>query len=202
MASSTDIIKSRSREQADPLRNFKFQVEMYQSDPLIKKAIGNMGFTSVDGLNMSTEMIPYREGGWNTNPHKMPGMTDFSPVTLSSGVFYTKSGMWDAARQMFSVQWGQGTLNQSGANSEYRFDAIIRVFDHPVTRGTGAAVNNDPRGAVLAFQLYNAWVANVAYSGLNALDNAILVQQLTLHHEGLETYFGINEVNNLKHKQI
>lgn len=195
----TDIIASRSRLAADPLRNFKFQVEMFQRDHAIRTAVAKLGFTSVDGLNMSTEMIPYREGGWNTNPHKMPGMTDFSPVTMSSGVFYTKAGMWDAAREMFSVQWGQGTL---GLKDDYRFDVLIRVFDHPVTKGAGASVKGDTGGAVLAFQLYNAWVANVSYSGLNALDNAILVQQLTLHHEGLETYFGNNEVHTLKHAQI
>ena len=195
----TQIIQSRSRLVADPLRNFKFQVELYPSNRNLQKSIAKMGFTSVDGLNMSTEMIPYREGGWNTNPHKMPGMTDFSPVTMSSGVFYTKPGMWQAAKQMFSTQWGGGSL---GLTDEYRFDALIRVFDHPVTKGVGASVNNDPHGAVLMFQLYNAWVANVAFSGLNAMDNAILVQQLTLHHEGLETYFGPNHVNQMSANNI
>jgi phage tail-like protein len=195
----TNIIQSRSRLVADPLRNFKFQVELYPSNRPLQQSLGKLGFTSVDGLNMSTEMIPYREGGWNTNPHKMPGMTDFSPVTLSSGVFYTKPGMWDAARQMFSVQWGGGTL---GLTDEYRFDALIRVFDHPVTKGVGASVNNDPNGAVLMYQLYNCWVANVAFSGLNAMDNAILVSQLTLHHEGLATYFGPSAVSQMRETSV
>lgn len=191
MAGTT--MSERTRQYADPLRNFKFQVEIFHYTDGLQKGIGDMGFTSVDGLNMSTEMIPYREGGWNTNPHKMPGMTDFSPVTLSSGVFYGKPGMWNLAKQMFAVQWGNGTIDM---NSDYRFDMMIRVFDHPVTKGEGSAVKGDTNGAVLAFQLYNAWVANVAYSGLNAMDNAILVSQMTIHHEGLEVLWGTGEVNN------
>lgn len=186
----------RTRLAADPLRNFKFQVEIFHYVDSLQKGIGTMGFTSVDGLNMSTEMIPYREGGWNTNPHKMVGMTDFSPVTLSSGVFYQKPGMWNLAKQIFAVQWGNGTLN---ATDDYRFDMLIRVFDHPVTKGEGAAVNGDTKGAVMAFQLYNAWVANVSFSSLNAMDNAILVQQMTVHHEGLDVFWGSTDVLNMTH---
>jgi phage tail-like protein len=188
-------LAERTRLAADPLRNFKFQVEIFHSNGDLQQGIGKMGFTSVEGLNMSTEMIPYREGGWNTNPHKMPGMTDFSPVTLSSGVFYQKPGMWNLAKQMFAVQWGNGTI---GMNEDYRFDMLIRVFDHPVTKGEGAAVRGDVKGAVLAFQVYNAWVANVAFSGLNAMDNAIMVQNMTIHHEGLDVFWGVGETTALR----
>lgn len=194
MASTS--LAERTRLAADPLRNFKFQVEIFHSVGELQQGIGRMGFTSVEGLNMSTEMIPYREGGWNTNPHKMPGMTDFSPVTLSSGVFYQKPGMWNLAKQMFSVQWGNGSI---GLNDDYRFDMLIRVFDHPVTKGDGAAVRGDTRSAVLAFQVYNAWVANVAFSGLNAMDNAVVVQQMTVHHEGLDVFWGPAETAALRH---
>lgn len=189
-------ISERTRLIADPLRNFKFQMEIFHSDGGLQQGVAKIGFTSIEGLNMSTEMIPYREGGWNTNPHKMPGMTDFSPLTCSSGVFFTKPGMWNVAKQMFAVQWGNGTIP---ADTDYRFDALIRVFDHPVTVGEGAAVRGDVRGAVLAFQIYNAWIANIAFSGLNAMDNAILVQQMTLHHEGLDTFWGRAETATLRH---
>lgn len=182
-------INDRARSVADPLRNFKFQVQFVQgagASGSTVQELARIGFTSVEGLNMSTEMIPYREGGWNTNPHKLPGMTDFSPVTMSSGVFYTKPGMWNVAKNMFAVQWGNGTITKG---QDFRFDVIIRVFDHPITKGVGSATNGRTDGPALIYKLYNAWVANVAYSGLNAMDNAVLVQQLTLHHEGLDTIF-------------
>lgn len=193
---ATTSLAERTRTYADPLRNFKFQVEIFHSDTALQQGIGQMGFTSVDGLNMSTEMIPYREGGWNTNPHKMVGMTDFSPVTLSSGVFYQKPGMWNLAKQIFSVQWGNGTID---LNTDYRFDMLIRVFDHPVTKGEGASVRGDVTGAVLAYQLYNAWVANVAFSGLDSLTNSIIVSNMTVHHEGLDVFWGTTETAALRH---
>lgn len=193
---ATTSLSERTRTYADPLRNFKFQVEIFHSDTGLQQGIGQMGFTSVDGLNMSTEMIPYREGGWNTNPHKMVGMTDFSPVTLSSGVFYQKPGMWNLAKQIFSVQWGNGTID---LNTDYRFDMLIRVFDHPVTKGEGASVRGDVTGAVLAYQLYNAWVANVAFSGLDSLTNSIIVSNMTVHHEGLDVFWGTTETAALRH---
>lgn len=192
-------IVERTRLQADPLRNFKFQVQLFHSDATFTNQIAQMGFTSVDGLTMSTEMIPYREGGWNTNPHKLPGMSDFAPVTLSSGVFYQKPGMWNLAKALFSAQWGSGTLTMG---QEYRFDMVVRVLDHPVTKGAPSGVQGRPDGAVLAFQILNAWVANVAFSGLNSLDNAILVHNMTIHHEGLDVYWGNNDAQYLVHSDI
>lgn len=196
---TTTSLSERTRSYSDPLRNFKFQVEIIHDNTTVTENIGKMGFTSVDGLNMSTEMIPYREGGWNTNPHKMVGMTDFSPVTLSSGVFSGKPGMWDLARQVFSVQWGDGSI---AASEDYRFEMYIRVFDHPVTKGTGSAARGNVDDAVLGFKLYNAWVANVAFSGLDSLTNSIIVSNMTVHHEGLEVFWGKDEVNKLSHTNI
>jgi len=184
---ATGSLTDRSRTKSDPLRNFKFQVQfVHPKGSGSSGELAKIGFTSVEGLNMSTEMIPYREGGWNTNPHKLPGMTDFSPVTMSSGVFYTKPGMWNVAKNMFAVQWGNGTIQKG---EDFRYDVIINVFDHPITRGVGSASSPSTSQAALRYRLYDAWVANVAYSGLNAMDNAVLVQQLTLHHEGLDTQF-------------
>jgi phage tail-like protein len=190
----TSVSKDKTRLSQDPIRNFKFQVDIFHPDDSIKGSVAKMGFTAVDGLNMSTEMIPYREGGWNTNPHKMPGLTDFSPVTLSSGVFYDKPGMWDLARQMFSINWGGGTL---AADKDYRFDMLIRVYDHPVTKGPGTMTTADLTNAVIAFQVRNAWVANVAFSGLDSLSNSIMVSNMTVHHEGLEVFWGKDQVRTM-----
>lgn len=184
-------INERTRAKADPIRNFKFQVQFIHQDNGISTEINKMGFTSVEGLSMSTDVSAYREGGWNTNPHKLPGQTDFAPITMSSGVFYTKPGMWDLAKQMFSVQWGAGTL---GMGSEFRFDLLIRVLDHPVTRGPESGVQGSPTGAVLGYKAYNAWAANVAFGGLNAGDNGVLIHNMTVHHEGLEVLFGPDKV--------
>ena len=182
------LLTDRTRLAADPVRNFKFHVQCFHSNATLQGEIAQMGFMSVDGIAMNTEMVPYREGGWNTNPHKLPGRTDFSPLTMTAGVFPTKPGMWDLAKQMFAVQWGQGTI---GMGQEFRFDMAVRVMDHPVTANPGSGAGTDNiNGAVMAFMFYNAWVASVSFAGLNAMDNAVLIQTMTVHHEGFEAFFG------------
>src|SRR5215831_18237236 len=160
MASLT-LIQDRVRIKADPVRNFKYQVQLFHPDPKVNTAFGEIGFMSVEGLAMNTEMVPYREGGWNTNPHKLPGQTDFAPLTMSAGVFYVKPGMWNLAKMMFAVQWGQGTI---GLGDDYRFNMAVRVLDHPVTKGAASGVLGKPDGAVVAFAFYNCWAASIGFN--------------------------------------
>jgi phage tail-like protein len=190
------LIQDRTRLRADPVRNFKFQVEMFHSDPDIRTAIAQMGFMSVEGIAMNTEMVGYREGGWNTNPHKLPGQTDFAPLTMSAGVFATKPGMWNLAKQMFSVQWGQGTI---GMGAEFRYDMAVRVLDHPVTDGgASGSVPGDYDGAVMGFMFYNCWTASVGFNNLSSMGNDVLIHQMTVHHEGFDVFFGA-EAKELTH---
>jgi len=178
----------------DPIRNFKFNVQASlpgETDPFAK-----FGFMSVEGIAMNTEMVAYREGGYNTSPHKLPGQTDFSPLTMSAGVFYNHSELWNLAKRMFAVNWGSGTLGMSGQGdiSEFRYSMVVRVMAHPVTQGSASGANpqggNIYDGAVLAYKFVNCWTASVGFSGLNASDNAVVVQQMTVHHEGFEVFFG------------
>jgi phage tail-like protein len=175
---------------SDPVRNFKFNVQAIDGGNNI---FANMGFMSVEGIAMNTEMVPYREGGYNTTPHKLPGQTDFSPLTMASGVFIDKPQMWQRAKKMFSVQHGQGTLGMGsdGTIEDYRYDLVVRVLAHPVTKGpaSGSSKSQPYAGAVLAFKFFNCWTGSIGFTGLNAIDNAIMVHQMTVHHEGFEVFF-------------
>jgi phage tail-like protein len=186
MARTGVRVTDRTRELADPVRNFKFHVQLFHPNATLQTDFAKMGFMSVEGISMNTEMVPYREGGWNTNPHKLPGLTDFAPLTMSSGVFSAKPGMWNLAKQMFAVQWGNGTI---GLGEEFRFDMAVRVMDHPVTYGDASGTNKSISGAVMAFGFFNCWCASVGFSGLNSMDNSVLIHQMTVHHEGFEVYF-------------
>lgn len=168
------------RPRTDPLRNFKFQVQI--NHPSVQN-VAHMGFTNVAGLNMTTEVIPYREGGWNTNAHKLPGQTDFGPLTLIQGVMYTVPGMWDLAKNIFSLQWGEGPLE---SDSQFRFSTVIRVLDHPITKAPGAGSGDTIDGARLAFNVRDCWVGSVAFNDLDAGGNAVLIAQMTMHHEGFD----------------
>lgn len=175
----------------DPVRSFKFNVQA--SVPGEGDPFANMGFMSIDGLAMNTDMVPYREGGFNTTPHKLPGQTDFAPLTMSSGVFYNNDKVWMRAKKMFAVNWGGGTLEMTGegAISDYRYQLVVRVFAHPVTKDKPSmSPGSTYEGAVVAFKFENCWTASVGFSGLNAQDNNILIHQMTVHHEGFDVYWG------------
>ena len=189
-------LQDRTRLRADPVRNFKFQCQLFHPNTSLSQQFAEIGFMTVEGLAMNTEMVPYREGGWNTNPHKLPGQTDFAPVTMNAGVFYTKPGMWNLAKQMFSVQWGNGSI---GMGEEYRYDMAVRVLDHPVTEGPQSGVGGSTSGAVMAFTFYNCWTASIGFNGFNAMDNAVLVHQMTVHHEGFDVFFGNSDSISLTH---
>jgi phage tail-like protein len=177
----------------DPIRNFKFNVQASLGDE--GDPFAYMGFMSVEGIGMNTEMVAYREGGYNTSPHKLPGQTDFSPLSMASGLHYNHPEVWNLAKRMFSVNHGGGTLAMSGQGdiSQFRYTLVVRVMGHPVTAGAASGSTNGSNvydGAVLAYKFLNCWTASVGFSGLNASDNAIVVQQMTVHHEGFEVYFG------------
>ena len=160
--------------QSDPLRNFKFEVNI--AHPAFPSGFLKMGFMNVSGLSQTTEVIPYREGGMNTTTQKMPGQTDFAPISLSRGVIVGDQPILKWVKQLFVVQQGTGT--RSAGLVDFRATLTINVKDHPVTRG--------PVPTKAQFKVYNAWPTAVAWSDLDAGANAILVNQMTLAHEGFD----------------
>lgn len=158
----------------DPLRNFKFVVTIH--NPKMGFA-ANMGFMSASGLNVTTEVIPYREGGMNTTTQKMPGQSDFAPITLSKGMIVGKPQMINWMKELFTVMQGTGT---GAPGDNFRSTVDIKVLQHPVTSTANIPVQ-------AAFRVYNAWPTSIAFSDMDAGANAIIVQQMTLAHEGFDT---------------
>ena len=81
----------------DPLRNFKFRVHIVPLDTELAglaEGLGNLGFAQMSGIAVTNEVIPYREGGMNTHPHKMVGQSDFAPVSLARGMFANQSQLF------------------------------------------------------------------------------------------------------------
>ena len=141
-----------------------------------------------------TESIPYREGGQNTTLPQIPGQATFSPITLTRGVHLGNSQAWRWIKRLFTAI---GPTTTGGYPAyQFRSSVTIHVLQHPVNMGndTGVAANdtlkmmrNDP--VSVSFRAYNAWISSLAYSDLNAGDNAIMVEQMTLVHEGLDMYW-------------
>ncbi len=185
----------------DPLRNFKFRVHIVPIDielAGLAEGLGNLGFAQMSGIAVTNEVIPYREGGMNTHPHKMVGQSDFAPVSLARGMFANQSQLFKWQQFIHAWQGGlfdKGSVGNGGSaggagGSDYRCTVTVKVFDHPVTSST-YQYDQDPSSEAtadlplrLVVKLYNAWPGSYSVSDLNAGDNGLLIQQLQLHHEG------------------
>lgn len=182
---SVEIKLSLSRVATDPFRNFKFQVRIRSGNQL--GGFAKMGFMSVSGLSITTEVIPYREGGMNTTTQKMPGQSDFAPITLGKGLAAGNGSMWAWMTKLFIVMQGEG----NGAPGEdFRYNIDIKVLDHPVTSRNRLRVK-------AWYRVYNAWPTSISYSDLDAGANAIIVHQMTLAHEGFDVDVAKNKTDDL-----
>jgi len=164
----------------DPVRNFRFLVQFLPTADAATPEFAfntSMGFTSVSGLTVSTEAIQYREGGYNTTVHQLPGQTSFSPITLSKGVMLGEtSSQLDWMKRLFSVI---SSGAKAGIGADFRCDLDISVLSHPNAAGlsgedkTLAKRNENPHVAI-RFRVYNAWITNLSYSNLDAGGNSLL----------------------------
>jgi phage tail-like protein len=195
----------------DPLRNFKFRVQIIpksSSGNIAQKLsqVSELGFAQVSGISVTNEIITYREGGMNTHPHKMVAQSDFAPVSFARGAFSGQDQLFQW--QKFLHAWlGQGVGGEAGLSTgdqEYRCDILVKVYDHPHTSseindqsgnsslfyqwdgGTQGTASKPvvPGNVKFQFKLFNAWPGAYALTDLNAGDNGILIQSMTVHHEG------------------
>jgi hypothetical protein len=181
---TTSNINRFSTIATDPLRSFRFYAEFTaagetQFDNRITSGWTG-GFTNISGLNITTQAIQYREGGYNTTVHQVPGMTTFSPITFQRGVLYGSDQAITWMRGLFAASSGEGIATTT-ANKTFRVNINIYVMDHP-----NAAATNTPK---MVFKVQNAWITGLNYTDLNANDGALLFESMQLVHEGLSVAF-------------
>jgi phage tail-like protein len=134
-----------------PIPKFHFQVEWGGS---------RIGFTEVSGLDISTEVIEYRDGASpEYSKVKMPGQRKFSNITLKRGTF--------AGDNQF-YEW----FNTVNLNQIERRDLTISLLNE----------NHEP---VVVWKVKNAWPTKVTPTDLKADGNEVALETLELVHEGL-----------------
>ena len=174
---------------SDPLRNFRFNVSI--NHPNIP-TLPRMGFMAVSGLAVNTEVIPYREGGNNTTTRKMPGQSDFGPLTFTRGFMAAPiingavggagtNELYEWFGQIFAVNIGGGF---GSPTTNFRVGLTIDVLEHPITTTGYAAGRDSPPPIKARFVVQNCWPMGYSFSDLEAGGNAVFIENLTLAHEG------------------
>jgi phage tail-like protein len=185
------VLNRFSSVATDPLRSFRFYAEFLppQQGSKIAPKITSFsgGFVNITGLGINTQSIAYREGGFNTTIHQIPGMTTFNPVSLNRGVIYGNDQAIYWMRQLFAAAAGDGIA--LGSN-DFRCDVKVYILDHPnagaATSATATQGANKPK---MGFHIHNAWISTLNYSDLDAGGNNIMVETIGLVHEGLSVFF-------------
>jgi phage tail-like protein len=134
-----------------PIPKFHFQVEWGGS---------KIGFTEVTGLDVSTDMIEYREGS-SPEYHKikMPGMQKFSNITLKRGTFKGDNDFYN---------W----WNTIALNTIERRNLVISLLNE----------NHEP---VVVWKIKNAFPVKMTSTDLKADGNEVAIESLEIAHEGL-----------------
>jgi phage tail-like protein len=134
-----------------PLPKFHFQVEWGGA---------KIGFTEVTGLEVSTDVIEYRDGASREyHKIKMPGMQKFANVVLKRGTFEGDNDFYN---------W----WNTVALNTIDRRDVTISLLNE----------NHDP---VVVWKIKKAWPVKVQSTDLKADGNEVAIETLELAHEGL-----------------
>ena len=190
------ITNTLSTLMTDPVRNFRFLVTFQPTADWKDKGFtpAKMGFVSLSGLSVTTEPIAYREGGYNTNVHQIPGQSAFTPITLSKGVMLGQSSNMAWMKRLFSVITPSVT---QGVGAGFRCNIDIQVLSHPnpqastgLVEGTQAQASTPyDQHTSLRFKVYNAWITSLSYSNLDAGANTLMVEEMSLVHEGFDVAY-------------
>jgi phage tail-like protein len=134
-----------------PLPKFHFLVEWGGS---------KIGFTEVSGLDISTEVIEYREG---SSPEyskiKMPGQRKFSNITMKRTTFKSDNEFY---------KW----FNTVSLNTIERRNLTVSLLNE----------NHEP---VIVWKIKNAWPTKVTPTDLKSDGNEVALESIELAHEGL-----------------
>ncbi len=134
-----------------PIPKFHFRVEWGGT---------RIGFTEVTGLEVSTDVIEYRDGASpEYSKIKMPGMQKFGNITMKRGTF---------AHDNEYYNW----WNTHALNTIERRDITISLL-------------NETHEPVVVWKVKNAWPVKVQSTDLKGDGNEVAIETIEIAHEGL-----------------
>jgi phage tail-like protein len=135
----------------DPYLALNFSVEI--------DGVSVAHFAEMSGLDVTIDVIEYRNGSEDTAVRKLPGLTKYSNITLKRGIVGDLS-LW---------QW-LNTVRQGAAE---RRNGVIALLD-------------ERREPVLRIRFHRGWPCKWQGPALNARSNEVAIETLEICHEGLD----------------
>lgn len=133
----------------DPYGNYNFLVEI--------DGITRAAFQECSGFDSTIDVIEHREGGENTTPRKLPGMTKFSNIQL---------------------KWGM-------TDDRELYDWHRRVIEGDIERKNGSIILlNRKREEKARWNFVRAWPTKWDGPNLTAEGNDVAIEMIELAHEG------------------
>jgi phage tail-like protein len=137
-------------DRRDPYRSYNFLVEI--------DGITRAGFRECSGLDATQTPITYREGNELLTMRKLPGLVEYSNVTLTRGIT-DDTELWE---------WCKKSL------------------DGKVERKNGSIILLDDAGEEkVRWNFVNGWPSKWTGPGFNATGSEVAVEQLEIAHEGI-----------------
>lgn len=120
-----------------------------------------IGFTEVSGLNMTHEVVDYREGSSKVDSSsKIPGLTKFENIVLKRGIVKGDNEFfnWMRTKQNLQVE---------------RRDIVVKLLDETHT-------------PVMIWKVKNAFPVKYTGPHLQANSSDVAIETIEIAHEGLE----------------
>jgi len=146
----------------DPFLNFKFLVQWNN------KTVAAV--SKVSALTRSTQVVSWREGGAPQGTRRLPGQTEYGPVTLERGITFDT-----AFEQWANKVWyypNTGKLGNEVSLKDFRMDINIQLM-------------NQAGQLVMSYYVFSCWPSEyIALPELDGSGNGVALESLTLQNEG------------------
>lgn len=153
----------------DPYKNFKFRI-MWEGRYVA-------GIDKVSALKRTTEVVCHREGSDPNIQRRSPGQTSYEPIVLTRGRTHDVE-----FEQWANKVWNYGAgLGDEVSLKDFRKDIILELY-------------NEAGQLAMSFKIYRCWPSEyVALHDLDADNNVVAIESLTLQHEGWERDYEVTE---------
>jgi phage tail-like protein len=143
-------------KRVDPYASFKFHVEI--------EGIKEAAFTECSGLEITTDVFEYQEGGLNEYSHKLPGRTKLSNISLKQG-FATSNELFKWYLDM--------------QQSLLKGKAVTRK------KVTITLMNPSVQGETTSWTLQDAFPVKWRAPVLNTQESALAIEHIEFAHHGI-----------------